>query len=318
MRRSLFRINCEIFDDPCLDPNPCLNGGTCTTTGDTTYTCICADGFEGSNYEETDVECENSTECNDNNFCNGTETCVNGNCITSAPPNCSGTTPVAMKPPTNANVLVTVVMMVPFVTAPKPVTTAPVQPERRQTVLAQRPLATKAPTDVNAIAPAVTMVPFVTAPKPVTTAFVDLVSLLTALAPHLIATTRPTGVSVTATHNVTMARSVMVKRHAIMAFVRLAAPPTVPETHPCNESLDRCECSNASHCDDSIACTTDQCIGGNCFNADNCVDPDVCNANTGITVNALKTVTNAPKRLRRQTVLEVAALTHRPPPMIAA
>ena len=86
-------INCEIFDDPCLDPNPCLNGGTCTTTGNTTYICICADGFEGSNCEETDVECENSTECNDNNFCNGTETCVNGNCITSAPPNCSGTTP---------------------------------------------------------------------------------------------------------------------------------------------------------------------------------------------------------------------------------
>ena len=37
-----------------------------------------------------------------------------------------------------------------------------------------------------------------------------------------------------------------------------------------------------------------------------------------VSVNALKTVTNAPQRLRGQTVLEVAALTHRPPPMIAA
>ena len=131
---------------------------------------------------------------------------------------------IAMKPPTNANVLVTVVMMVPFVTVPKPVTTAPVQPERRQTVRAQRPLATKAPTDVNAIAPAVTMALFVTASKLVTTAFVGLVSLLTALAPHLIVTTRPTGVSVTATHNVTTARSVMVWKHVTMALARLAAP----------------------------------------------------------------------------------------------
>ena len=189
---------------------------------------------------------------------------------------------IAMKPPTNANVLVTVVMMVPFVTAPKPVTTAPVQPERRQTVLAQRPLATKAPTDVNAIAPAVTMVPFVTAPKPVTTAFVDLVSLLTALAPHLIATTRPTGVSVTATYTDDGAFC-NGEETCNNGICTPGSPPNCSGNTPfCNESLDRCECSNASHCDDSIACTTDQCIGGNCFNADNCVDPDVCNANTGI------------------------------------
>ncbi|KAK5876154.1 hypothetical protein CesoFtcFv8_027151 [Champsocephalus esox] len=49
---------CTIFDfkrdcfraSPCLD-YPCLNGGACTEASNSTYTCLCADGFQGTNCE---------------------------------------------------------------------------------------------------------------------------------------------------------------------------------------------------------------------------------------------------------------------------
>ena len=35
---------------PC-DNNPCLNGGVCTATKNDSYTCKCASGYLGGNFE---------------------------------------------------------------------------------------------------------------------------------------------------------------------------------------------------------------------------------------------------------------------------
>nr|XP_058950839.1 fibropellin-1-like [Pocillopora verrucosa] len=37
--------------NPCTD-NPCQNGGVCTVTGDDSYSCECADGYDGQNCEQ--------------------------------------------------------------------------------------------------------------------------------------------------------------------------------------------------------------------------------------------------------------------------
>ena len=37
--------------NPCTN-NPCKNGGTCTVNGDDSYSCQCAEGFEGADCEK--------------------------------------------------------------------------------------------------------------------------------------------------------------------------------------------------------------------------------------------------------------------------
>ncbi|KAG7497745.1 zonadhesin-like [Solea senegalensis] len=60
--------HCETVD-PCLS-NPCQNGGTCVKGSNSTYSCRCAEGFEGTN-------CETVNPCLSNPCQNG-GTCVKG------------------------------------------------------------------------------------------------------------------------------------------------------------------------------------------------------------------------------------------------
>nr|XP_026689503.1 fibropellin-1-like isoform X2 [Ciona intestinalis] len=62
---SGFSLNFQVLS-PCLS-DPCLNGGTCTYDV-SSYTCACADGWEGVNCEQDVDECA-SLPCNNNGTC---------------------------------------------------------------------------------------------------------------------------------------------------------------------------------------------------------------------------------------------------------
>lgn len=42
---------CDVPVDLCSSV-PCQNSGTCVKVGDTSYRCVCAEGYRGSNCEE--------------------------------------------------------------------------------------------------------------------------------------------------------------------------------------------------------------------------------------------------------------------------
>ena len=48
-----YEIDSIIFSDiDNCDPNPCVNGGVCTD-GINSYTCTCAEGYNGNNCSES-------------------------------------------------------------------------------------------------------------------------------------------------------------------------------------------------------------------------------------------------------------------------
>lgn len=49
--REIPGTNCNIRKNSC-QPNPCLNGGRCTNIAGFSYTCICANGYTGTNCED--------------------------------------------------------------------------------------------------------------------------------------------------------------------------------------------------------------------------------------------------------------------------